>query len=525
MYIESVENKGCDLVKNDQIAVIDIGSNTIRLVLYKYDVKRGLKEIENIKVVARLRNYLLANGQLSNDGIEKLLNVLDTFKMMLHDYGITNVLATATAAVRQATNGPHILMKIKKEIGIDIRLLSEEREAFYGYLAVVYSLSTPSAVTIDMGGGSTEVTLYKDKELMYSYSFPFGSVSLKQQFMKDDTLTSEERNSIYQFAKEQFSSLKWLQGLSLPVIGIGGSARNMAKIDQHKKGYPISGIHQYKMKKEDFDEIRVKIAGLSYEELKQLDGLSSDRADIIAPVLEVFQALMDVVGSPIFQFSRKGLREGLVIEKIIKENPKAFDKHHVSEYNVKFLAEEFGKSKENNEYFTSLCEKVYQEFCRFSILQFSNESLAMLKQAAKLFYLGEYIEADSASQHTFYLLSNRSIDGLNHKDRIRLALLASYKNKEDFRRYAAPFLSWFTKDELKQIQGLGSLLKFVYALNASKRKIVKDVVIRRNAQIIDVFIYTKGSALAEIYKVNRQKKHIDKLFIEDVNLHFIEGEG
>lgn len=512
-------------MKNDQIAVIDIGSNTIRLVIYRYDLNRGLKEIENIKVVARLRNYLLANGHLSNAGIIKLQNILGAFKTMLHDYGITNILATATAAIRQATNGPQILMKMKQEIGINIRLLSEELEAFYGYLAVVHSLSTPSAVTIDMGGGSTEITLYKDKELMYSYSFPFGSVSLKQQFIKDDILSSEERTRIYQFAKEQFSSLKWLQGLRLPVVGIGGSARNLAKLDQRKKGYPISGIHQYKMKKEDFDEIRLKIAGLSYEELKQLEGLSSDRADIIAPVLEVFQALMDVVESPIFQFSRKGLREGLVIEKILKDNPTAFDKHHVSEYNLDFLAIEFGKSKEYNTYFTSLCEKVYIVFCRFSTLHYSNQDLVLLKQAAKLFYLGEYIEADSASQHTFYLLSNRSIDGLNHRDRIRLALLASYKNKDDFKRFVAPFLTWFTKDELKQIQGLGSLLKFVYALDASKRKIVKDVIIKQGEQKIDVFIYTKGNALAEIYKVNRQKKHIDKLFIEDVNLHFIEEEG
>lgn len=511
-------------MENDQIAVIDIGSNTIRLVLYKYDVNRGLKEIENIKVVARLRNYILPNGQLSEQGITTLQNVLGTFKTMLHDYGITKVLATATAAIRQATNGHIILQKMKKEIGIDIRLLSEEQEAFYGYFAVVHTLSTPSAITIDMGGGSTEITYFKDKKLVNSYSFPFGSVSLKQQFMQDNTLTSEERYKIYQFAKQQFLSLNWLQGLRIPVIGIGGSARNMANMDQRKKNYPISGIHQYKMKKEDFDEIRSEIAGLSFEELKQLDGLSSDRADIIAPVLEVFQALMDVVESPIFQFSRKGLREGIVIEKILKENPKAFDFHHVFESNVNFLAQEFGKSKEHNEYFISLCEQVYREFCKFNALQYSKEDLAMLRQAAKLFYLGEYIEADSASQHTFYLLSNRSIDGLNHKDRIRLALLASYKNKDDFKRYVTPFLTWFTKEELKQIQGLGALLKFSYALDASKRKIVKNVVIERKDEEIELFIFTKGSALAEIYKVNRQKKHIDKLFLEEVNLHFIEEE-
>lgn len=513
------------LVRNFKAAIIDIGSNTIRLVLYKYDVKRGMKEIENIKVVARLRNYILPNGTLSEQGILKLKNILISFQDMLHDYGINNVLATATAAIRQSTNGQEILEKMKDEIGIEIKLLSEEQEAFYGYLAVVHSIATPSAVTIDMGGGSTEITYFHNKQLIKSYSFPFGSVSLKQQFMKSNTLTIEERNRIYQFAKQQFLSLNWLVGLMLPVIGIGGSARNMAKMDQRKKKYPISGIHQYKMTKEDFNSIRLEIAGLSFEELKQLDGLSSDRADIIAPVLEVFQALMDVVQSPIFQFSRKGLREGLIFEKILNENPSAFDKYRVFEINIDFLAQEFGKSEAHNQYFVKLCEITYREFCRHGALLYSDDDLTIMMQAAKLFYLGEYIEADAASQHTFYLLSNRSIDGLGHKERVRLALLASYKNKDEFKRYVQPFLEWFTKDELKQIQGIGALLKFVYALDASKRKIVENIEIDQKEQHTIIRIYTRGNALAEKYKVNRQKKHIEKLFPGDVTLHFIEKEG
>ncbi|MGX9133473.1 Ppx/GppA phosphatase family protein [Rummeliibacillus sp. JY-2-4R] len=506
-------------------AIIDIGSNTIRLVLYKYTQKQGLKEIENIKVVARLRNYILSTGELSEEGILKLQNTLVAFNDLLNDYGIFDILATATASIRQATNGQEILEKMKKEIGIDIQLLSEEQEAYYGYLAVTHTLATPSAVTIDMGGGSTEITYFKDKELIYSYSFPFGSVSLKQQFMNSNTLLAEERQKIYQFAREQFSSLKWLKNLHLPVIGIGGSARNIARMDQRKKGYPISGIHQYKMSKLDFDAIRIEIAELSFEELKNLDGLSSDRADIIAPVLEVFQALMDVVGSPIFQFSRKGLREGLVIERILKENPNAFDKQHVFEANVNTIAQEFGKSEEHNQYFIELCEKIYREFCKNGVLQYKYEELDMMMQAAKLFNLGEYLEADAASQHTFYLLSNRSIDGLSHKDRIRLALLSSYKNKDDFKRYTEPFLTWFSKEELKQIQIIGAVLKFTYALDASKRKIVDDIKLEPNGQNMDIQIYTKGNALAEKYRVNRQKKHIEKLFPGTVTLHFFEKDG
>ena len=506
-------------------AILDIGSNTIRLVIYSYDEKRGLREFENIKTVARLRTFIQSNGDMSEEGIELLLETLQSFRQMLKDYDVQEVLATATAAIRQASNQQEIIHRMKQETGIEIDVLTEEEEAYFGFVAVVHSVPTESAVTIDIGGGSTEITYFKDKKLQYTHSFPFGVVSLQQQFMPGNHMTSVEREQLALFTEAQFRSLPWLSGLELPVIGIGGSARNIASIDQQRKEYPIASVHQYKMNVRDVFTLSDTLSDLSIQELRKIEGLSSDRADIILPALEVFRALMKVVKAEEFMFSGKGLREGIMLNKILHRNPEALNKHQVFKHSCETLAAEYEINLHEADHLQFLARKIYLECVKNRLIEQSSANLQLLERAASLFYLGEYIDADSASQHTFYILSNRSIDGLEHLDRLKLALVASYKNKDTFKGYAAPFEQWIEKDELKQLRDLGAILKFAYGLNGSKRSIVDDVAIEPVKEGIRMKIFVSGNAMAEEYQANKQKKHLERLCKCEVNLQFLVKDG
>lgn len=517
--------KGDKNMKNPKTAILDIGSNTIRLVIYSYDEKRGLREFENIKTVARLRTYLQPNGEMSEQGIQILEDTLKSFRQMLEDYDVDDVIATATAAIRQASNQEAIVARMKTETNFEIDVLTEDEEAYYGFLAVAHSVPIESAVTIDIGGGSTEITYYVDKKLQKTHSFPFGVVSLQQQFMKEGQMTVVEKEQLALFAEAQFRSLAWLNGLQYPVIGIGGSARNIAQIDQQRKAYPISNVHQYKMNVHDLYTLSDTLSDLTIEELKKIDGLSSDRADIILPALEVFRALMKVVKADEFMFSRKGLREGIMLNRVLQSNPVALNKHHVFDHSSQALATEYEMNQHEAEHLQFLAQQIYEACVANQLINSSAESLQLLKRGAALFYLGEYIDADAASQHTFYILSNRSIDGMEHMDRIKLALVASYKNKDTFKRYAAPFEPWIEKDELKQLRDLGAIIKFAYGLNGSKRSIVERITMVTTSEGVQMNIYVKGNAMAEKYQAGKQKKHLEKLFKCDVRLHFLKKEG
>lgn len=162
--------------------------------------------------------------------------------------------------------------------------------------------------------------------------------------------------------------------------------------------YPLSGVHQYEMTRNDIIQLKEELAKMPFEQLKQLDGLSSDRADIIVPALEVFSSLMEVVGTQSFQLSKKGLREGLIISRILHEDVKAFDKYNVFEDNARRLAFEYGRSEEEVNMLNNLSEQFYRECCHVELLEYNEEHLQLIKKASKVFAIGEYIELDSSSQ-------------------------------------------------------------------------------------------------------------------------------
>lgn len=503
-------------------AIIDIGSNTIRLVMYQYNKNSGLHEFGNIKTVAKLRQYILPNGVMSEEGIHLLSKTLSSFNLILKDYEVNDIKAAATAAIRQATNNQEIIHRMKEETGIDIDILTEEEEAYFGFVAVVNSMNTDSAVTIDIGGGSTEITLFKNKKLQKTFSFPFGTVSLKQKFVKGEMIVEEERLKMNVFLKEQFSTLNWIRQINLPVIGIGGSARNIGQVHQQYIDYPISGVHQYEMHKDELKALKQKLSNMSFETLKQLDGLSADRADTIVLAMEVFTTLMDVVKTNVFQISKKGLREGIIINRVLQDDPDAFDKNNVFEETARRFAYEYGRSEQELNTLYKLAKQIYKQSCKLGFLEYDSEDLTLITNAAKVFAIGEYIELDSSSQHTFYLLANQSIAGMNHIDRVKLALLASYKNRDYFRRFSKPFLSWLSRGELRKLRDFGALLKFVYALNISKRNCVVNIIFEQVNDVIIVKVYTKDSAVAEIYQANKTKKHIERVFKKEVKIEFIE---
>lgn len=177
---------------------------------------------------------------------------------------------------------------------MNIRILSEEEEAYYGYLAVVHSTSLKEGITVDIGGGSTEVTYFENRELKASHSFPFGALTLKD-FFKKSIPTTEEITTLRQYLREQFATLPWLKDREVKLVAIGGSARNLAQIHQNLESYPLAGLHEYQMFQKDIIEVSSYLTSLKPSKLAKVEGLSKDRADIIIPAIEVFHCLYQTI--------------------------------------------------------------------------------------------------------------------------------------------------------------------------------------------------------------------------------------
>ncbi|RNF38357.1 exopolyphosphatase [Planococcus salinus] len=506
-------------MEKEKYGIIDVGSNTIRLVIYTRDKSGRFTESENVKVVARLRNFLTEDGVLEAEGIEVLIDTLQSFQEVTRHHRLKDIKCMATAAVRQAKNQDEIMKRVEAETDFSIRVLSEFEEANYGYLAVVNSMPFHDGITIDIGGGSTELTLFENRQLVHFHSFPFGALSLKKQFVQGDTPTESEIKDIQSFLATQFSQLDWLADKKLPLIGIGGSARNVAQIHQEYIEYPLSGVHQYIMSKQDIMEINSKMQAMSFSELQRVEGLSKDRADIIIPAIEVFNFLMGVIGTETFALSRKGLRDGVFYEEMTKE----FDMTvfpNVIEESFYELAIDYDINLTHAFHVTNSTLLIARELEKAGLLSLEKEDDSRIKLASALYNLGSYIDAESSNQHTFYLLANRTIDGLLHKERIIVALIASFKNKVAYKRNAALFEEWFTKEELDKFSLLGAVVKLAYSLNATKRDIVEQIGLERQGDDLVFSIYCREDWKPEQYQVEKQKKHLEKQLKKTIHIHF-----
>jgi len=146
----------------------------------------------------------------------------------------------------------------------------------------------------------------------------------------------------------------------------------------------------------------------------------------------------------------------------------------------------------------------------------------LVVRGAKLYYLGSYIDDDSSSQHTFYLLANQSINGLFHRDRVKLALIASFKSKTLLKQYLSSFGDWFSKEEIDTIRVVGAIAKIASALDNSKRGLIKNVLMEQTSkEQLHLSIYYKDNPFVEKYELEKHLRQLEKALRKSIEVEFI----
>lgn len=503
-----------------RIGLIDIGSNTIRLVIFEFDKKTGLDEVLNIKTPARLSQYLTNDLTMTQEGIEVLTTTLSSFKRVSDKFATDELHPIATAAIRQSTNRDDIIKHIEQQLNITMRIIPEESEAFYGYYAITHTTNISDGISVDIGGGSTEVTLFKDKQLKAAHSFPFGVVTLTKKFFSDKPHNDKHAiKDMEKFLIKQFSQLDWLNDAQVALVGVGGSARNVARIHQSAHDYPIGGVHNYSMSAKDVEEVFSLIKKSSRDELKDVDGLSGDRIDIILPAVAVFKNLFTKINATQFTFSRKGLREGYVMHLISEQFPDQFNKENIRQDALYHLANEYKIEEKSAKQRVKLALSLLNQLIETKHLDISKTDKRLFAEGSYLYYLGSFINADSSSPHTYYIIANSMIEGFTHQERVKLALLASFKNKSLMKFYSHE-TKWLVQDELDTIQSLGGIIKFINALNISQTNVVDRIYLKKEKGDYTLYVFYEGEPVAEEYQANRQKKHIKKILKDKLSINF-----
>ena len=241
---------------SERIGIIDLGSNSARLVIFHIYHNSAYNLVYEQKESVRLSEGTDHTGMLQADTMEFALETLRIFADTCHRYDVGAKIAVATAAVRNAVNGQEFLKRVQAETGFTFDLLSGTEEAYYGFLGIINTLPEENFLQFDLGGGSIELAWVKNRQIQESISLPFGSVNTTEKLQTQDQINPKSLEELQKFMQKELGSIPWLKkAKGLPLVGTGGTIRTIAKIDQRRKKYPFPKLHNYRMGAISYSEI------------------------------------------------------------------------------------------------------------------------------------------------------------------------------------------------------------------------------------------------------------------------------
>ena len=294
--------------------VIDIGSNSIRLSVFKVE-NGSVKNLFNEKEQASLRSYV-KDGIVSEKGIKRLIGVLQEFKSLIKNFDdIDQVFPFATATIRDAANRVEILDRVKKEVGFDIEILSAEEEARLAFVGASSSVDVSRGVLTDIGGGSSEIVIIGQGKVLKATSLKIGSLSAFDDFVKELFVTKDERKDIEDEVKKQFEKRKMYKEEHDLLCAVGGSARATLKL--YNEYFEIDPANT-SMETDRLNQLIKEIINMAPR--KTLDlilSVKGDRIHTLIPGMIILSRVAKHFSIGQINVSQTGVREGYVYDKLI----------------------------------------------------------------------------------------------------------------------------------------------------------------------------------------------------------------
>ena len=296
-------------------AVIDIGSNTIRLVIYSMENGR-LNPMLNKKYSAGLAGYVDENNEINDEGVRLLIDILNDIEKILRYVRPEEVYPFGTAALRNSANSDRILKAVKKECGFDIHILTGKEEAVFDYYGALDSGIGESGLLVDVGGGSTELAFFKDKEIIKATSVPLGSLNMYRKWVSGLLPSRDEANYIKKEVKGYLSSIDidMEKVVSQPVYSVGGTARAALKLMRERYG-------NRDLKEYTVDQLREVLRYKDESKKELLSGIlksSPDRVHTVIPGMLIFRTVARYFGSETFITVDYGVREGYLMNRLVR---------------------------------------------------------------------------------------------------------------------------------------------------------------------------------------------------------------
>ena len=402
-------------------AVIDIGSNSARMAVFKKTSRFGFYLLREEKSKVRISEGAYENGgNLQDFAIERALSALKEFLLIAKYLKVRKILAVATSAVRDAPNRSEFLSRVRRELGINIKVIDGDKEAFFGGVAAANLLYEKNGLTIDIGGGSTELALIKRKTIQKTISLKLGTVRLKELYFDKGDIEGAKKHIKSEINRldEEFKQNK--------VFGIGGTIRALSQVIMKKIEYPLDILHGFTYDVKDHIKLLKSMIKMKDEELLKI-GVKPERLDVIRPGVLIFTELLEFLGSKQVITSGVGVREGVFLTDLLRHDNHKFPENFNP--SVRTIIDVYQINTRLSAYETKIALEL------FDLLKddfnLDEKYKLHLTYAIKLSRAGELIDFYEAHKHTDYILLNSLHYGFRHCDRLLMSkIIRFYKRKK-----------------------------------------------------------------------------------------------
>jgi exopolyphosphatase/guanosine-5'-triphosphate,3'-diphosphate pyrophosphatase len=476
--------------------VIDLGSNSWRLVVFTFLRGKWWKRTDELYETVRIGAGMGATGRLSDEAIGRGLETLTVFARFCESAGLTpnDVHAVATSAIRDAANGEEFVRTARDATGLRVEILSEEEEARLGYVAAVNTSTLTDGAVLEIGGGSMQLVRVADRRACELGSLPLGAVRLTEELLPGPgPARKKDLERVRAYVRDALAGVPWLTGSGGRMVGIGGAVRNLAAVAQNAATLPFDiGVQGYVLERQALSELVQTLAALPAAERGHVPGIKPGRGDIILAAALAIEGVLEIGGFDGIEATEAGLREGVFFDReMLSGGEPLFG--DVREAAVRNLAIQYESDLDHVEHVAQLSLQMFDSLVDGELIDPQPGERDLLWAASMLHDVGMTISYDDHHKHSRYLIVSAELPGFDPRERALIAQISRYHRKGAPKLGDMAPIARAGDEEL--IARCSVLLRLAEHLERGRDQSVRRVRLRANGHGVDLHLDADGENL------------------------------
>ena len=470
-----------------RLAVVDLGSNTFRLVVFEYRPGGPFRLVDEVREVVRLTEGTAPGAPIAPAAVERATRVARLFAGFCDGSDIDEVRAVATSAIRDAPNGDEVLQAII-DAGLPARVVSGHEEARYGYLGAINGTTLTDGLIAELGGGSIQVGRVEDRLLTHAMSQPLGAVRMTDAFMAGDLQTPDDVRALRRHALDVLRLDPWISDAPR-LVAMGGAVRTLATMAQKAAAYPLGEVHGFLLSRDALRDLIERMTALPRRERRRIPGLKADRADIMLAGAVVMDALLQAAAVDRVEVCAEGLRWGVFWEAFLEpaDPPLVPD---VRETSVRDLAEVYGYDRPHCEQVSRLALEVFDGLARLGVHDGDPREREWLHAAALLHDVGTLVDYNDHHKHGHYLVLNAGLPGFRHRELVIIAQLVR-AHRKSMQPPGALGALLKPRDEARILR-LAACLRIAEQLEVGRARAITGIDCAREGDLVTLWLRAHG---------------------------------